>query len=402
MRRLKTGILAAAMAVFSTGTVLADDIKIGSLSAITGPIVSMVVEINGAERAAVAEVNAAGGVLGNKLVLVEADTNCNPQTSVDAANKLVNVEQVTAIVGALCSSASIAAMSNVAKDAGVVMVSPASTSPAITTLDDNGLMFRVVPSDAYQGYILAKLLLSKGVNKVALTFINNDYGNGFADSFRAAFTANGGTIAGDQVHEENKASYRSELATLSGGGADTLVILALGDGSGLTIMKQAMESGFFKNFVGGDGMRSDDLIKQIGKDNLEGRFTGTIPTSVPSDEAKKFEEMYGDGKAFKFGSAFTSASYDATMLLALAIEAAGSNDRSKIAEALVNVATAPGEKIGPGQFAKAKELLAAGKDIDYDGAAGPAEFDDKGEVDGVIAEYVVQAGKYVDSDPLNF
>lgn len=402
MRRLKTGILAAAMAVFSAGTVLADDIKIGSLSAITGPIVSMVVEINAAERAAVAEVNAAGGVLGNKLVLVEADTNCNPQTSVDAANKLVNVEQVTAIVGALCSSASIAAMSNVAKDAGVVMVSPASTSPAITTLDDNGLMFRVVPSDAYQGYILAKLLLSKGVNKVALTFINNDYGNGFADSFRAAFTANGGTIAGDQVHEENKASYRSELATLSSGGADTLVVLALGDGSGLTIMKQAMESGLFKSFVGGDGMRSDDLIKQIGNDNLEGRFTGTIPTAVPSDEANKFEEMYGDSKAFKFGSAFTSASYDATMLLALAIEAAGSNDRSKIAAALVKVATGPGEKVGPGQFAKAKELIAAGKDIDYDGAAGPAEFDDKGEVDGVIAEYVVQAGKYVDSAPLKF
>ena len=402
MKFLKAGIAAAAMVAASAGAAVADDIKIGSLSAITGPIVSMVVEINAAERAAVAEVNAAGGVLGSKLVLVEADTNCNPQTAVDAANKLVNVEQVTAIVGALCSSASIAAMSNVAKDAGVVMVSPASTSPAITSLDDNDLMFRVVPSDAYQGFVLAKLLLSKSIDNVALTFINNDYGNGFADSFRNAFTSNGGKISGDQVHEENKASYRSELATLSKGGAETLVVLALGDGSGLTIMKQAMETGLFAKFVGGDGMRSDDLIKQIGNANLEGKFIGTIPTSVPSEEAKKFEEMYGDSKAFKFGSAFTTPSYDAAMLLALAIEAAGSNDRKLIAAALRKVANAPGEKIGPGQFAKAKELIAAGKDIDYDGAAGPAEFDERGEVDGVIAEYIVKGGQYVDSDPLKF
>ncbi len=402
MKRLKSGIIAAAVATLAAGTALSAETKIGSLGAITGPIVSLVAEINAAERAAVAEVNAAGGVLGGKLVLVEADTNCNPQTAVDAANKLVNVEQVTAIVGALCSSASIAAMSNVAKGAGVVMVSPASTSPAITTLEDNDLMYRVVPSDAYQGFILAKLLISKNIKKVALTYINNDYGNGFADSFRSAFTANGGTIAGDQVHEENKASYRSELATLAKGGADTLVVLALGDGSGLTIMKQALESGLFKRFVGGDGMRSDDLIKQIGAKALEGKFFGTVPTSIPSPNADKFKAMYSDNKAFKFGSAFTSSAYDATMLLALAVEAAGSKDRGKIAAALRKVATAPGEKIGPGEFAKAKKLLAAGKDIDYDGASGPHEFDANGEVDGVIAEYVIKDGKLSDGKPLKF
>ena len=149
-------------------------------------------------------------------------------------------------------------------------------------------------------------------------------------------------------------------------------------------------------------MRSDDLIAQIGNVNLEGKFTGTIPTSMPSAAAKSFEMMYSDGKSFKYGSAFTSPAYDATILLALAIEAAGSNDRSKIAAALRKVANAPGEKVGPGEFAKAKKLLAAGKDIDYDGVAGAHEFDENGEVAGVIAEYVVKGGKYIDSDPLKF
>ncbi len=400
---LKNAILAAgALALLSSGAAIADEVRIGSLGAITGPIVSLTAEINAAERAAIAEVNAAGGILGNKAVLVEADTACNPQTSVDAANKLINVERVTAIVGALCSSASIAAMSNAASGAGVVMVSPASTSPAITKLKDNDLFYRVVPSDAYQGVVLSKMLLARGVKKVALTYINNDYGNGFADSFRSSFSAAGGKIAGDQVHEEGKASYRSELATLAGGGADTLVVLAMGDGSGLTLIKQSLELGLFNKFVGGDGMRSAEMVKTIGGSNLEGTFTGTIPTSIPSAEADKFKGMYGDDKAFKFNSAFTAPAYDATMLLALAIEAAGANDRSKIAAALRKVATAPGEKIGPGEFAKAKKLLAAGKDIDYDGVAGPHEFDADGEVSGVFADYLVKNGNLVEGGLLKF
>ena len=396
MKLSRTGIAVFAVALIATGGASAAEIKIGSLSAVTGPIVSLTAEINAAERAAIAEVNEAGGILGNTAVLVEADTACNPQTAVDAANKLINVERVTAIVGALCSSASIAAMSNAAAGAGVVMVSPASTSPAITKLKDNDLFYRVVPSDAYQGGVLAKMLLSRGVEKVALTYINNDYGNGFADSFRASYTGAGGEIAGDQVHEEGKASYRSELATLANGGADTLVVLAMGDGSGLTLVKQSLELGLFDKFVGGDGMRSAEMIKTIGGANLEGAFTGTIPTSIPSPEADKFKKMYGGDEAFKFNSAFTAPAYDATMLLALAIEAAGSNDRTKIAAALRKVATAPGEKIGPGEFAKAKELLAAGKDIDYDGVAGPHEFDADGEVSGVFADYLVKNGELVE------
>ena len=396
----KAGLVSIAATMIASGVAHADDIKIGSLGAITGPIVSLVAEINKAERAAVAEINAAGGILGNKVKLVEADTACNPQTAVDAANKLINVERVTAIVGALCSSASIAAMSNAAAGAGVVMVSPASTSPAITKLKDNDLFFRVVPSDAYQGGVLARMLLSRGVKKVALTYINNDYGNGFAKSFRSAYTKAGGTIAGDQVHEEGKASYRSELATLAKGGAKTLVVLALGEGSGLTIIKQSLELGLFDKFVGGDGMRSASMVNTIGAANLEGSFSGTIPSSPTSPESEKFKKMYGDNKAFKFDSAFTSPAYDATMLLALAIQAAGANDRAKISAALRKVATAPGEKVGPGEFAKAKKLLEAGKDINYQGVAGTHEFDADGEVAGVFADYLVKGGKLVEGGPV--
>jgi branched-chain amino acid transport system substrate-binding protein len=112
--------------------------------------------------------------------------------------------------------------------------------------------------------------------------------------------------------------------------------------------------------------------------------------------------MYGDDKAFKFGSAFTGTAYDATMLIGLAIEAAGSTDRAKISAALRKVASAPGEKIGPGEFAKAKELLAAGKDIDYEGATGSHEFDENGDVKGLYARYEVKDDQLVDSGVLKY
>ncbi|MDP6342416.1 MAG: ABC transporter substrate-binding protein, partial [Alphaproteobacteria bacterium] len=280
-------------------------------------------------------------------------------------------------------------------------ISPASTSPEITDLKDNDFLFRVAPSDAFQGYVMAKLLLNKGINKVALTYINNDYGVGLAGTFRKTFKAGGGTVAGDQVHEEKKQSYRSELATLAAGGADTLVTIAMADGSGLTIMKQSLEAGLFKRIVGGDGMMADSLVTALGAANLKGNFFGTIPTAAANPSMDKYKSMYGDGKAFKFGSAFTAQSYDATMLIALAIQKAGSTDRTKVRDSLRAVANAPGEVVGPGDWAKALKLIAAGKEINYEGASGSHELDSKGEVAGVFAEWGVVGNGLKEGPPLD-
>ena len=374
----------------------AAEVPIGSLGAITGPIVSLVKDINAGERAAVAEMNAGGGVLGEPARLIEADTACNSQTAVDAATKLVNVEQVVAIAGALCSSATIPAASNVAVPAGVLMISPASTSPAITDLEDNDFLFRTAPSDAFQGHIMAKLVASKGIDKVALTYLNNDYGVGLADTFRKTFTAGGGEIAGDQAHEDKKQSYRSELASLAAGGAEVLVVIGYADGSGLAIIKQALEGGLFKQFVGGDGMKSDSIVEAVGAENLEGMFFGTAPVSAESASLARFNELYGASEDFKAAGPFVAQAYDAVMLIGLAVQKAGSRDRTAIRDALREVSNAPGEVVGPGDWEKAVALLAEGKDINYEGAAGSHEFDERGEVAGVFGEWSVSGGKVTD------
>jgi branched-chain amino acid transport system substrate-binding protein len=158
----------------------------------------------------------------------------------------------------------------------------------------------------------------------------------------------------------------------------------------MTILRQALENGFFEKFVGGDGMKTDALVNALGADNLEG-FTTSAPVGAESAGLDVFNELFaaagGDQSAV-----YATTSYDATFLLALAIEKAGAADRSKLSQALREVASAPGEVILPGEWEKARQLLAEGKDIDYQGAAGDHEFDENGDVPGVYALFAVADG----------
>ena len=140
-----------------------------------------------AVKLAVGEVNANGGILkGQKLQMIVADTQGTAQGSVDAATKLVKVDNVAAIVGGLTSVTLMAAAHGVTIPSGVLLISPASTATIVTTLEDKDFVFRTIPSDAYQGWMLGNLVYDQGFRAVALTYINTDYGRGLADTFRDA------------------------------------------------------------------------------------------------------------------------------------------------------------------------------------------------------------------------
>ena len=392
--RIGCAVLAAGVAM-TAGPAMAQNVKVGALFGMTGPIANFMPPIVDAAEMAVNEVNAGGGLLdGREMEMVIADTQGVAQGSVDAATKLVNIDNVPIVVGALTSGAAIAAANSVTIPNGVPQLSPTATSPEYSTLNDNDFAFRIVPSDDFQGRVLAKLLMDQGFERVALSFVNNDYGVGIAGSFREAFTAAGGTITSDQIHEPNKNSYRSELASLSDGDPQGLVLIAFAGESGITIVRQALENGFFEQFIGTDGMRDNLLIEQIGAENLESIFF-TSPTSPPETSAgAKFEELYSAAYETTDDKFFIAQTYDAMMLAALAIEKAGSTDRTAVRDALREVASPPGEVIEPGEWAKAKELIAAGQDIDYVGASGPHDFDEMGDVDGVIGHFVLEGESY--------
>ena len=224
--QLKLMMVALAVALIPAAA-SAQPVKIGALFGVTGPIANFIPPIIDGANLAVKEINNNGGILGGrKLELVIGDSGCSPQAGVDAATKLVNVNNVVGIVGPMCSGPTIAAASSVMIPTGVPTISPTATSPDLTGLEDKDYIFRVIPSDNFQGKVMGKLVLDQGLKRVALTYANNDYAVGLATAFRNTYTALGGTITADQVHEEKKSSYRSELATLSRGNPEALVLIA--------------------------------------------------------------------------------------------------------------------------------------------------------------------------------
>ncbi len=391
MKRLLT-VTTAALLAFSTPA-WADShvVKVGVLMGFTGPIESLTVGIAAGAKIALKEASDSGELLGGKVLeAVDADTTCVDAAAATAsAERLVNVEGVVAIVGALCSGSTIASANNVAIPNGVVMISPASTSPAITGLDDNGLVFRTAPSDARQGQILAEVLRSKGISNVALTYTNNDYGKGFADAFSAAFSGNGGSIALSAGHEDGKADYSAEVAALSATGAEHLVVLGYLDQGGKGIIDESIKSGAFSSFSGGDGMIGQSMIDALGE-GIEGMI-GTRPGGE-NDGATMFAAI-AEANGLAIDGPFQAEAYDAAALIALAMQAAKSAERSGISSKILDVANAPGVIIMPGQIRAALVLLAHGIEVNYEGAT-LVEFDASGEPPGSYLELVISNGAW--------
>jgi branched-chain amino acid transport system substrate-binding protein len=238
--------------------------------------------------------------------------------------------------------------------------------------------------------------MSKGIRNIAITYVDNDWGRGMAGSLAGAFTAAGGKIAANQAHEEGKADYREHIRALAASGVETLVVLAYANGSGQTVIRQALETGAFDRFVGGDGMVSNTLIAAIGSDKLRGMIA-TKPGRPDSDGAREFNRLAWRAD-LNPAAAFAAQAYDAAFLIALAIEKNGNAERTGLAEALREVATSPGEVILPGEWKKAKALIKAGKPVNYEGATGSLEFDPAGDVAGVIIEMgvYVREGSFIE------
>lgn len=390
----KTLTLAVAASTLSVAApAMAQDTgaTIGFIGGFTGPIESLTPPIFAGAELVVKQVNEQGGILGGELTLLSADGACDATAAAAAADKLINTDNVVGIVGALCTGETIGAFNGSGLSGGVVFISPASSAPALTTLEDNDLVYRTTPSDALQGVKLADLLLAKGVKDIAITYVNNDYGKGFADALSAAYTAGGGTVAANVAHEEGKADYRAELGNLTA--SQNLVILAYANASGNTVLRQAVESGNFTLYVGGDGMVGDDLLTGIDAAAVEGLIA--TRAGAPAGAAVDIYNAFtSDG--FVANATYAPQAYDAAFLLALAIEKSGSTDRAGIAAALREVSSAPGEKILPGEWTKAVELIKAGTDIDYEGAGGALDFDAAGDVDGIIVELAVEGGAFVE------
>jgi len=385
---MKKLLLAVIVSLTTISSVALAEIKVGIILGFTGPIETLTPAMRDSAKLAFAEVSSSGALLGGETITpLIADSTCvDSDAAVAAAEILIN-DGVVAIMGADCSGVTGAIATNVAVPNGVTMVSPSATSPGLTKLADNGLFFRTAPSDAKGGQVLAQVALDRGLTSVAVTYTNNDYGKGLADVFEASFSSGGGTVTAVASHEDGKADYSAEVGVLGSAGGDALVVIGYLDQGGKGMIQASLDSGSFDLFVLSDGMIGQSIADAIGAD-LNGSF-GTLP-GTQSEGAAKFAEISGD---IDPTAPYAGESYDAAALIALAIEAGGSADRSSIVANIKKVANAPGDKILPGELAKGLAILAGGGDVDYQGATD-VELSTFGDAAGSFKEVEVKGGSF--------
>lgn len=400
MNRKVTRIGLAVALVMSMGMLLTacgedEPVKIGSLMEFTGELSEFGTLMDQGVMLAADQVNEAGGVLdGRQIEVVSGDAGTTDVTAVDAARKLVDVDSVSAIVGPLRSSHTQAVARAVTIDGEVPLMSPSATSPTITVLDDNNFVFRTAPSDSFQGVVLANLAYGLGYRSAGALYINDAYGQGLADQFEASFSALGGQAV-TVPHEPEQPSYASEVAQATANDPDVLVAISFPVSAGVYI-REAIESGAADTFLFVDGSKSNDLIDAVGAEHLEGMY-GTAPEALENTARAQFDGDYMAAYNNDLSLPFIRESYDAAVIFALAAEAAGSSDPIDIRDSIRAVSAPPGEEVSPGvdEINRALELLRDGKQINYQGASGPVDVDENGDVTGAMGIWKIVNGELV-------
>ena len=326
---------------------------------------------------AILHVNEAGGVLGRPVQAVEADSTRDPELGVEAARHLVESEGVHALVGPNASSVALPVAEMVAGPAGVPTISPSATSPQLTAADDDGYFFRTTLSDTAQGPVLARVTGERGFDNVGLVYIDDPYGQGLARSFEEAWDGQLRSVPVDR----GQTAHLTDLQLSAGGGAQALVVITF-EQQALAIVREALEEGIYTQFVFGDASKRLSLVTEIGGDRL-GDMYGTAGAPAPANDAAAawdaaFEAAYGGPPQVTY----VKETYDATVALALAAQAAGSLDGAAIRDQLRSIGSPPGNAIlgTPDGVAEGLRMLAEGRQIDYEGAANSLDWDRNGDL----------------------
>jgi len=388
----------AAATPAGTGTAAAGGaLKIGLLLDYTGSLAEFGPNIETGAQLAAKQINDAGGVLGKPIELIKGDSGTNPQVAVEAATRLINVEGVQAMIGSLSSGVTIAVAEGVAVPNKVIMISPASTSPGLSEVEDDDYLFRTVLSDAAQGVVLAQWAKEQGYTKVSTFYTNNAYGVGLSEQFVETFEAEGGEVPAAVSHEQEQTTYLSELQQAVEGSPDALVCVSY-PVEGAIYVKEAIENDLIDTFLFTDGTKSQDIIDAVGAEALEGT-TGTNPSTssrseLTADFDAEYEAEYGEPVP---ALPYVREAYDGVIAIALAAEAAGSTDPTEIRDKLREVVSPPGEQIGASAAGVEQALQAVGDgtDIDFEGAASTINWDENGDIlQGDIEVFRIVGGAF--------
>jgi branched-chain amino acid transport system substrate-binding protein len=313
----------------------AGTIKVAILAPLSGPVPTFGVSTRDGALMAIEEWNAKGGVLGQQIEAIVADSQCTADPAVNAANKVIDQDKVHYIIGEVCSSASIP-VSEIAEQKGVVQISPTSTNPTVTLNPDGSTkkyIFRACFIDPFQGLVMAKFALGQGKKTAFIMFDKgNDYVLGLAEAFEAAFTAGGGSIVGKEAYTGQDTDFSSILTKVADSKADVLFIPDYYNIINL-VATQAKERGVTSTLMGGDGWDSSDLDLAAAEGGFfSNHYSAEDTRTIVQDFVSRYEAKYGSKP-----DALATLGYDAANLLLAAIEKAGKDDPALVKDALASL-----------------------------------------------------------------
>ena len=357
----------------TTAAPAGDPLVLASLMPLSGDLASLGPGIALGAALAVQQINAAGGINGQDVVLIEGDSGCDGAVALTSLNDVI-AQGAQGVMGAACSGTSLAIL-DTAIAAEVVMVSPSNTSPQFTKMDKKGFYARTAPSDLLQGDVLASLLLEDGVETVSIISRADAYGRGLAEATAAAFEAGGGTVKTIVYHAPDASEFSSEVTAVGKGGADAIVGILFPE-TGCGVLQPAFEQGLLDTpWYMTDGVKDAGLASLCNLGTALDGMKGTAPGSAAGEAFDAFSAAYAEVSADGAGTfIFAPQAYDAVMLMAISAAANGVTG-PEIASGLV-AASSGGEKcIGVACI----ELAANGVDVDYVGASGEIELNEAGD-----------------------
>lgn len=318
-----------------------DTIKVGGLLEMTGGSASFGISGKNGIDLALKKINEKGVLGGKKLSLVVADTKSEASEATNGMQKLISQDKVVAVIGPNQSSAVIAsgAINNGAK---VVDITPMGTNPDVTvdpkTKQVKPYSFRTCFIDPFQGTVMASFASNELKVKRAAIYIDNtsDYAKGLAQFFKENFVKNGGQVVIEEAYLQKDTDFKSTLTKIKAAKPDFIYIPGYYQEVGL-IVKQAREMGINVPMAGGDGWDSAKLPEIAGKAALENTFFSSLYS--PDDTSDLNKELVAEyKKAYNTNpDVFAALAYDSALLVAKAIEDAGSTDPAKIAEAMAKI-----------------------------------------------------------------
>ena len=366
--------------------------RIGALNPVTGAGSPYGSGMQKMIQAAAAVVNAAGGAGGRQLEVIAEDTQTNPQASVLAAKKLIEVNQVRAVLGTWSSGVSLA-VAPLTNDADIFLFNT-SGAPALSTAPANAknLLYRFQATNDRFGRAFAEIATKEGYKRAATMAFNNASGIGNTAGFKRAWEAKGNSVVAEVVYEPNQPSYRAELQKVLAAKPDVIVMGSFLPDTTI-ILREWFQSGETTKWIIPGWAANPQLITALGNEATEGLIS---VDSVSNETAASFVAYDAAYKAATgqpgVSNVYAAMTWDMVMTLALAMEAAGPNANTAAINAKIReIANPPGEDIF--NFATGKAALAAGRKINYQGASSILDFDQFGDVTPDFGVFFISKGK---------